>query len=259
MRHNRARWAAVAVLASVMIGTVAESEAGTRFTNRKSRADIVRGSSETKKQRKGLFSKLASRNRERAASRRSSDRVRVQPRTVTQVAEAPKKKRRGFLFARNRERSEERSRTSGRRSRTAKQQTPRTPIAKINHGVLASSNPTSNRVVVDISKQRAYLLVNGKVAVESPISSARAGKYTPRGTFYMTQRVPVGKVSTIYHVEMPYWMRLNHTVFGMHAGYLPGYPASAGCVRLSSDGAAAIYEHTRAGTRVNIYSSWSGG
>ena len=74
----------------------------------------------------------------------------------------------------------------------------------------------------------------------------------------MYDRVRSGKISTIYHVSMPYWMRLSSTSYGVHAGYLPGYPASAGCIRLPSSAARMIYDNTRSGTRVNIYSSWSG-
>ncbi len=133
------------------------------------------------------------------------------------------------------------------------------PKADIDHSALAASSKSSNRVVVDISQQKAFLITgSGKIAVESPVSTARTGKYTPRGTFYVTERVPVGKISTIYNVGMPYWMRLNSSVFGMHAGYLPGYPASAGCIRLPSEAAQAIYNHTKSGTTVSIYSSWSG-
>ena len=133
------------------------------------------------------------------------------------------------------------------------------PKPEINHSVLAKANRASNRVVIDISKQKAYLLTSsGKVAIESPVSTARTGKHTPRGTFRVTERVPMGKVSTIYGVGMPYWMRLNSSVYGMHAGYLPGYPASAGCIRFPSEAAHAIFNNTKSGTPVSIYSSWSG-
>ena len=74
----------------------------------------------------------------------------------------------------------------------------------------------------------------------------------------MSQRVRSGKVSTIYGVEMPYWMRLSGTAYGVHAGVLPGYPASAGCIRLPSSAAKVIFDNTTYGTRVNIYSSWGG-
>lgn len=160
------------------------------------------------------------------------------------------------------------SRTPIRRSRTplfSSNQTKKNtsysraqPRGIVNWALLQSSNNSSNHIVVDIGKQRAYLLnSSGNILINTPISSARPDKYTPRGGFNISERVRSGKISTIYGVSMPFWMRLSGTVFGMHAGYLPGYPASAGCVRLPFEMAQLIYEHTSYGTRVNIYSSWS--
>lgn len=130
--------------------------------------------------------------------------------------------------------------------------------ARVNPMVLSESNRGNTRVVIDIADQRGYLLVNGKIAVDTPVSTARPGKWTPRGSFNVTQRVRSGKVSTIYGVEMPYWMRLSGSVYGLHAGHLPGYPASAGCIRLPAESARVIYDNTTYGTRVNVYSSWGG-
>lgn len=130
--------------------------------------------------------------------------------------------------------------------------------ARINPMILSQSTKGNTRLIIDIADQKGYLLVNGKVAVETPVSTARPGKYTPRGSFSMTQRVRSGKVSTIYGVEMPYWMRLSGSVFGVHAGHLPGYPASAGCVRLPMSAAEVIFNHTTYGTKVNVYSKWDG-
>jgi lipoprotein-anchoring transpeptidase ErfK/SrfK len=130
--------------------------------------------------------------------------------------------------------------------------------ARINPLILSQSNKTNTRLVIDIADQKGYLLVNGKIAVETPVSTARSGKWTPRGNFSVSQRVRNGKVSTIYGVEMPYWMRLNGSVYGIHAGHLPGYPASAGCVRLPLSAAEAIFDNTAHGMKVNIYSRWDG-
>ncbi len=130
---------------------------------------------------------------------------------------------------------------------------------KLNPLVLSQSNGKNTRVVIDISAQRGYLLVNEKVAMDTPVSTARPGKYTPRGSFSIGQRVRSGKVSTIYGVEMPFWMRLGASPFGLHAGYLPGYPASAGCIRLPASAAQVIFDNTSSGTRVSIHNSWNGG
>ncbi len=124
----------------------------------------------------------------------------------------------------------------------------------INHHLLSKGSRGGRRVVVNIAQQRAYLYVDGKVAVSTPVSTARSGKHTPRGTFRVGERVAQGKISTIYHVGMPYWMRLGGSAYGMHAGYLPGYPASAGCIRMPYSAAQAIYGGTSHGTNVTITS-----
>lgn len=135
---------------------------------------------------------------------------------------------------------------------------PQQPRGIVNWALLGSSNSASNHVVVDISKQRAFLLdSSGNVLINTPISSGRPGYDTPRGGYGMTERVRSGKVSTIYGVGMPFWMRLGGSLVGLHAGYLPGFPASHGCVRLPYDMAELIYDHTSYGTRVDIFSSWS--
>ncbi len=122
--------------------------------------------------------------------------------------------------------------------------------------VLRGAHSRNTELIIDIGRQKAFLLVAGRVGLEAPVSTARSGKYTPTGTFSMTERVRSGKVSNLYDVSMPYWMRLNATEFGVHAGYLPGYPASAGCIRLPQDAAQVIFENTRPGTTVRIYHSW---
>ncbi len=122
----------------------------------------------------------------------------------------------------------------------------------IDHALIASSSKSQSSVVINIARQRAYVYVGGKVAIDTPVSTARSGKYTPRGSFRIGERVQQGKISNLYHVEMPYWMRLGSTPFGMHAGYLPGYPASAGCIRMPYNAAAAVYRATGYGTSVKI-------
>lgn len=169
----------------------------------------------------------------------------------TAFAEAPGKPyKRGSYAARQRAlRVEERAQQRAQQKATH---------AMINSKLLAQSTKSNTRFIVDIGAQRGYLLVNGKIAVDTPVSTGRPGKSTPRGTYSMTQRVRSGKISTIYKVEMPYWMRLGGSVYGVHAGYLPGYPASAGCIRLPFNAAEAVFNHTTSGTKVTIYNNWDG-
>jgi lipoprotein-anchoring transpeptidase ErfK/SrfK len=123
---------------------------------------------------------------------------------------------------------------------------------KFDQALIDQAKSLGSRVVVNIEQQRAYVYVGDQVAVDTPVSTARSGKMTPRGTFGVGERVREGKISTIYHVGMPYWMRLGSTPYGMHAGYLPGYPASAGCIRMPYEAAQKVYECTSYGTRVKV-------
>ena len=123
---------------------------------------------------------------------------------------------------------------------------------------LGKSGNSTKKIVVDVSKQRAYLLVDGQIAIDTAVSTARTGKYTPRGEFKITERVQSGKTSTIYGCSLPYWQRLGDSAVGMHIGDLPGYPASAGCIRLPHSVAPVIFANTASGVTVQIVDSWDG-
>lgn len=121
---------------------------------------------------------------------------------------------------------------------------------------LDSVEPANTQVIVDVSAQRAYLLDgSGHVLIDTPVSTARRGKITPRGEFTITQRVRKGKRSTIYGCSLPYWMRLDQSAIGLHIGDLPGYPASAGCVRLPEEIAPLLFDHTVSGSTVQVLNS----
>lgn len=129
--------------------------------------------------------------------------------------------------------------------------------AYINSKLLEIETDSDRKVIIDIERQRAFLIVNDLIAVDSAVSTARRGKYTPRGTFEVTEKIKSGKVSTIYHVYMPNWMRLGHSTVGMHTGDLPGYPASAGCIRLPQSVAPIIYENISRGVTVEVVDLWN--
>ena len=128
--------------------------------------------------------------------------------------------------------------------------------AYLNEALLKSAGDKPRKVIVDIGRQRVFLVIDGIVAIDSAISSARRGKHTPRGSYQITEKVASGKVSTLYHVYMPYWMRLGRTTVGMHVGDVPGYPASAGCIRLPQTVAPILFEQVSHGTRVEVVDSW---
>jgi lipoprotein-anchoring transpeptidase ErfK/SrfK len=106
-------------------------------------------------------------------------------------------------------------------------------------------------VVVSIHKQTAFLLDDARILLTSPVSTARRGMHTPTGEFEVSEK-DTSHINSIYHVSMPYYMRLSGMPFGMHAGYLPGYPASHGCVRMPKDKAAMFFRTVHIGTPVRI-------
>jgi lipoprotein-anchoring transpeptidase ErfK/SrfK len=64
------------------------------------------------------------------------------------------------------------------------------------------------------------------------------------------QKLPPGSVYDA--ADMPYYMRLREDGVGMHGGYLPGYPASHGCIRLPHAFAELLYSNVSIGTPVDI-------
>jgi len=107
------------------------------------------------------------------------------------------------------------------------------------------------RVHISIGRQQAVLYKDGEVALISPVSTGMAASPTPTGEFVVTDKNR-HHVSNIYHAAMPFFMRMSCRDFGMHAGELPGYPASHGCIRLPYSSAARFFQQVDVGTLVSI-------
>ena len=107
-------------------------------------------------------------------------------------------------------------------------------------------------VVVSLPDQQLYVFRNGVRIGRSTVSTGKKGKTTPTGVFTILQR-KVDHESSIYKgAKMPHMQRLTWDGIAIHAGRLPGYPASAGCVRIPEDFAEKLYSVTSIGTTVII-------
>src|SRR5246127_2879683 len=107
-------------------------------------------------------------------------------------------------------------------------------------------------VIVSLPEQKMYVYRNGVRIGRSTVSTGKKGHTTPTGMFTILQK-KVSHESSIYKgAQMPHMQRLTWTGIAMHAGHLPGYPASHGCVRLPIDFAEKLYSVTRSGTSVII-------
>jgi hypothetical protein len=99
-------------------------------------------------------------------------------------------------------------------------------------------------IVVSLPQQQLHVYRNGIRIGRSTISSGRSGHETPTGVFPILQK-QVRHRSTLYNdAPMPYMQRLTWDGIAMHAGRLPGYAASHGCIRLPLEFAKLLYDAT---------------
>jgi lipoprotein-anchoring transpeptidase ErfK/SrfK len=138
--------------------------------------------------------------------------------------------------------------------------------------------PGKVAIVIDLGDQYAYLYSGHQRVLTSPISTGREGYNTAPGKYRVIEKDPAHR-SSVYgaYVEdgfvvqrdvncrkdprppgaqfvgapMPYFLRLYGGV-GMHAGYLPGYPASHGCIRMPLGQARRFYGAVSVGTPVVV-------
>ena len=107
-------------------------------------------------------------------------------------------------------------------------------------------------IIVSIPKQQVFVYRNGIQIGVSPCSTGKKGHETPTGVFTILQKAKEHYSSTYDKAPMPHMERLTWDGIALHAGKLPGYPASHGCVRLPPEFAAKLYEITQMGTPVII-------
>jgi lipoprotein-anchoring transpeptidase ErfK/SrfK len=139
--------------------------------------------------------------------------------------------------------------------------------------------PGKVAILIDLDDQHAYLYAGPYVALTAPVSTGREGHGTTPGRYSVLEKdldhrsgvygayCTTGNIIVRPDVDvrkdprppgthfvgapMPYFLRIYGGV-GMHAGYLPGYPASHGCIRMPEGKARRFFEAVRVGTPVVI-------
>lgn len=134
-------------------------------------------------------------------------------------------------------------------------------------------------IKIVLSEQKAYFYKGGRLAGVSPISTGMASHRTPTGSFRITEKKMSHRSNLYGHyvsprgyvlrsnvdvrkhrrpagarfrgASMDYMMRFNGAVT-MHAGRVPGYPASHGCVRLPWHMAQTFFANATVGTKVTV-------
>jgi hypothetical protein len=107
-------------------------------------------------------------------------------------------------------------------------------------------------LIVNVSSQRALLFRNGVPIGATTVSTGKTGHDTPTGVFTILQKQVEHYSSKYDDAPMPYMQRLTWGGVALHAGHLPGYPASHGCIRLPAGFAKLLYGATRLGMTVVI-------
>ena len=117
-------------------------------------------------------------------------------------------------------------------------------------GKIAPKGPVL--VYVDLGRQRATVYRNGVRVAVTTISSGKEGHETPTGVFTILQKNKDHRSSTYDNAPMPYMQRLTWKGVALHAGNLPGFPASHGCVRLPLEFARILFDNMPMGGTVVI-------
>lgn len=107
-------------------------------------------------------------------------------------------------------------------------------------------------VVVSIPQQKAYVFKDGELFGTTRVSTGKRGHETPTGTFRILQKKVHHRSSKYDNAPMPYMQRLTWYGIALHAGHVPGYPASHGCIRLPRKFAKKLYGITDYRTSVTI-------
>ncbi|MGZ8283589.1 MAG: L,D-transpeptidase family protein [Allosphingosinicella sp.] len=110
-------------------------------------------------------------------------------------------------------------------------------------------------IVVSIPLQRAYVYRGGALIGETTVSTGRPGHATPTGRFPILEKRREHYSNLYNNAPMPFMQRLTWGGIALHAGHIPGRPASHGCVRLPLDFARQLFTVTQSGTTVHIIDS----
>lgn len=107
-------------------------------------------------------------------------------------------------------------------------------------------------IAVSIDKQKVRVYDANGLFAESPVSTGMKGHATPMGVFSIIQKHKLHHSNIYSGAPMPYMQRITWSGVAMHAGVLPGYPASHGCIRMPMAFAMKMWNWTKMGARVVV-------
>jgi lipoprotein-anchoring transpeptidase ErfK/SrfK len=107
-------------------------------------------------------------------------------------------------------------------------------------------------IAISIDRQTMKVYDANGFFAETPVSTGMRGHSTPLGVFSVIQKQKWHRSNIYSGAPMPYMQRITWSGIAMHAGVLPGYPASHGCIRMPMNFAVKLWGWTRTGARVII-------
>lgn len=127
----------------------------------------------------------------------------------------------------------------------------------------SSTKKLTQRIEIDLKKQKIYYFVSGYKWREFKTSTGKASMPTPKGEYKVQNKIKKAWSRT-YGLWMPYWMGLNKAGIGIHElpiwpnGYREGEnhlgkPVSHGCIRLGVKDAPYLFDRLQIGTVVKVY------
>src|SRR3979409_2190936 len=108
------------------------------------------------------------------------------------------------------------------------------------------------QIIISVADQRVSLYDDGELIARSSVSTGTQRHPTPLGVFSVIGKQRWHRSNLYSAAPMPYMQRITWSGIALHAGVLPGYPASHGCIRLTNEFAARLWHLTKRGTRVII-------
>jgi len=108
------------------------------------------------------------------------------------------------------------------------------------------------QIIISIADQKISVYEGGTLLASSSVSTGVQGHPTPVGVFSVIGKELWHRSNIYSAAPMPYMQRITWSGIALHAGVLPGHPASHGCIRLAKDFAVRLWHLTKRGTRVII-------
>ena len=107
-------------------------------------------------------------------------------------------------------------------------------------------------ITISLASQQMHVFRDGVLWRSSPVSTGKRGKETPTGVFAILQKKTFHRSNLYSNAPMPFMQRLTWDGIAIHAGDLPGYPASHGCIRIPKPFAAELFRLTNAASTAVI-------